>query len=119
VATRAICKGSLKIGEGSLPVKLYAAIEDRSIRLHVLEKDTMTRITQHFVDPETDKEVPRDQIRKGYEIERGVYVLLTDEDLQQAQPQDSRDIEVTRFVPAARACCQRRSTPMAANSWAG
>ena len=98
---RAIWKGSLKLGTEALPVKLYSAVEDRTVHFHVLEKGTMERIKQHLVDPETGEEVPKDQIRKGYEVERGVYVLLTDEDLEKVQPEESRNIEITRFVPAA------------------
>ena len=61
----------------------------------------MARIKQHLVNPETGEEVPKDQIRKGYEVERGVYVLLTDEEIEETQPKESRDIELTQFVPAA------------------
>jgi DNA end-binding protein Ku len=98
---RAIWKGSLKLGTETLPVKLYAAVEDRTLHFHVLEKSAMARIKQHIVNPETGEEVPKDQIRKGYEVERGVYVLLTEEELARAQPQESRTIEVTRFVKTA------------------
>ncbi len=101
MAARAIWKGSLMLGMESLPVKVYSAIEDRTVHFHVLEKSTMARITQHMVNPETGEEVPRDQIQRGYEVERGVYVLLTEEELEKSQPKESRDIDVLRFVPAA------------------
>ena len=101
MAARAIWKGSLKLGTESVPVKVYSAVEDRTVHFHVLEKTAMERIKQHIVNPETNAEIPREQVRKGYEVERGVYVLLTDEDLEKVQPRDSRDIEITRFVPAA------------------
>ena len=98
---RAIWKGSLMLGMESLPVKLYSAIEDRTLHFHVLEKSTMERITQHTVNPETGEPVPREHVQRGYEVERGVYVILTDEDLEKAQPKESRDIDILRFVPAA------------------
>lgn len=98
---RAIWKGSLKLGTETLPVKLYSAVEDRTVHFHVLEKAPMARITQHIVNAETGAEVPRERIRKGYEVERGVYVLLTEEDLEKAQPEESRNIQITHFVPAA------------------
>jgi DNA end-binding protein Ku len=98
---RAIWKGTLRLDDERLAVKLYSAIEDHTVHFHVLEKSTMTRITQHMVNPETGEEVPRDQVQKGYEAEPGVYVLLTDEELEKAEPQESRNIEITRFVPAA------------------
>jgi DNA end-binding protein Ku len=99
---RAIWKGSLKFGAESVPVKLYSAIEDRALRFHVLEKSTMTRIKQRMVNPETGDEVPRDQVQHGYEVERGLYVLLTDDEIDNTQPEESRDIEITRFVPTSR-----------------
>ncbi|MGO8815612.1 MAG: Ku protein [Terriglobia bacterium] len=98
---RAMWKGSLKVGTETISVKLYAAVEDRTVHFNVLEKGAMERIKQELVDPETGDEVAKDQIRKGYQVERGVYVLLTDEELEQAQPEESRDINITRFVPAS------------------
>jgi len=97
---RAIWKGSLAIGSEMLPVKLYAAVEDRSIHFHVLEKSTLTRIKQHMVNPETGDEVPSEQIQKGFKTEPGVYVLLTPQELEKTIPEDSRNIAVLRFVPA-------------------
>ena len=102
MAARAIWKGIIKAGAERVPVKLYSAVEDRTVRFNVLEKSTMTRITQHMVNPETGEEVPNNQIQKAYEVEPGVYVRLTDADLEKAKPKESRDIEITRFVPASR-----------------
>jgi len=96
---RAIWKGTLAIGAESVPVKLYSAVEDRSIHFHVLEKSTLMRINQHMVNPETGEQVPGDQIRKGYKVEAGVYVQLGPEELEHTLPEDSRKIEILRFVP--------------------
>ena len=96
---RAIWKGSLVIGSESVPVKLYSAVEDHSIHFHVLEKSTLLRIQQHLVNPQTGEEVPSDQIQKGFRTEPGVYVRLTPEELERTQPEDSRKIEIMRFVP--------------------
>jgi DNA end-binding protein Ku len=97
---RAMWKGKLVMGEESVAVKLYSAVEDRSIHFHVLEKSTLMRITQHMVNPETGEQVPGDQIQKGYKAEPGVYVRLTPEELEQTLPEDSRSIEILRFVPS-------------------
>lgn len=98
---RAMWKASLKLDAQSVPVKLYSAIEDRTVHFNVLEKSTMTRVKQHMVNPNTDEEVPREQVQRGYEVERGVFVVLKNEEIEKLQPQESRDIEITRFVPAA------------------
>src|SRR5262245_32383519 len=58
----------------------------------------MTPIKQHMVDPETDKEVPREEIRKGYAVDKGTFVLLDDRELEQFAPKASRDIDVVEFV---------------------
>jgi DNA end-binding protein Ku len=101
MAARAIWKAILKIGAERLPLKLYSAVEDRTVHFNVLEKSTMAHIKQHMVNPATGEEVPNDQIQKGYEVEPGVYVRLTDEDLERSKPKESREIEITRFVPAS------------------
>ena len=101
MAARAIWKGTLKVGTDGLAVKLFSAVEDRTVHFHVLEKGPLERIKQHLIDPDSGNEVPNDQIQKGYEIERGVYVLLTKDEIEKQQPEESRDIEISRFVPAA------------------
>lgn len=99
MAVRAIWKGSLKLGTEMVPVKLYSAVEDRTVHFRVLEKSTLTPVRQKMVNPETGQEVPREEMKKGYAIGLGVYVLLTDDELQSTEPKESRDIELTRFVP--------------------
>jgi len=98
MAARAIWKGSLKLNSTRVPVKLYAAAQDRTVHFHVLEQRTRMRVKQHMVDPETGKEVPADEIQKGYEVEPGTFVILTDEELERLEPKPSRDIEITEFV---------------------
>jgi DNA end-binding protein Ku len=99
MAARAIWKGQLKIGTTKVPVKLYSAIADRTIRFHVLDDRHRLRVKQHMVNPETEEEVSNDKIQKGFQIEPGTFVLLTDEDLKSLEPAPSRDIEITEFVP--------------------
>jgi DNA end-binding protein Ku len=99
MAARAIWKAILRIGAERLPLKLYSAVEDRTVHFNVLEKSTMTRIKQHMVNPKTGEPVPNDQIQKAYEVEPGVYVRLAEEDLERSKPRESREIEITRFVP--------------------
>jgi DNA end-binding protein Ku len=102
MAARAIWAGALKIDSTSLPVKLYSAVQDQSIHFHILESKTKSRVKQHMVNPDTGKEVASEDIRKGYEVERGTFVLIDDQELSKLEPKPSRDIEITRFVPAGR-----------------
>jgi DNA end-binding protein Ku len=79
---------------------MYSAVQDRTVHFNILDSKTETRVKQRMVNPASGKEVPKDQIQKGYEIERGRFVLLDDADLQAIEPEPSRDIEVVEFVPA-------------------
>jgi DNA end-binding protein Ku len=99
MAARAIWKGELKLGTQKLPVKLYSAVEDKSVRFHILDDSKRNRVKQHMVNPESGKEVEPKEIRKGYEIEPGRFVILDEEDLEALKPEPSREIEVREFVP--------------------
>lgn len=99
MAARAIWKGSIEMGRTALPVKLYSAVEDRTVHFHLLEKRTHTRIKQRMVSPEGSKEVPSDQIRKGYEVEADTFVVVEEEDLAKLEPEASTAIDVKHFLP--------------------
>src|SRR6202171_3832293 len=99
MAGRAIWKGELKIGAAKIPVKLYSAVVDRTVRFHILDEKHLMRVKQHMVSPDSGEEVTNQEIQKGYEIEPGKFVILTDEDLQSLEPKPSREIELTEFVP--------------------
>jgi DNA end-binding protein Ku len=98
MAARAIWKGELKLGSTKLPVKLYSAVTDRTVRFHILDKHK-TRVKQHMVQPDNGDEVSSEKIQKGFEIEPGRFVIVTDEDLKSLEPKPSREIEITEFVP--------------------
>jgi DNA end-binding protein Ku len=98
MAARAIWKGQLKIGTTKVPVKLYSAVQDRTVRFNILDDRSKMRVKQHMIDPDSGDEVPTEEIQKGYEIEPGRFVILTKEDLDALQPPPSRDIEIKEFV---------------------
>lgn len=100
MAARAIWKGILKIGSAKVPVKLYSAVSDRTVRFHILDDRSQMRIKQHMIDPQSGDEVATEEIQKGFELEPGKFVILTDEELKGLEPQPSREIEVAEFVPA-------------------
>jgi DNA end-binding protein Ku len=98
MAARAIWKGVLKIGSASVPVKMYAAVEDRGVHFHMLQNKTKSRVKQQMVTEE-EEQVEKEEIRKGYEIEPGTFVLIEAEELQKLKPKESRTISFPRFVP--------------------
>ncbi len=99
MAARAIWAGTLKIGSSSLPVKLYSAVQDKSVHFHILDAKGKSRVQQRMVNPSTGDEVAKQDIRKGYEVERGIFVLLDHDELSKLEPKPSRGIEISRFVP--------------------
>lgn len=98
---RAMWKAGLEIGREVLPVKLYAAVEDHSVHFRLLHREDHVPVKQKMVDPATGREVASEEIQRGIEIDKGLFVLLKPEDLAQVEPKPSRNIEVTRFVPRA------------------
>ncbi len=96
---RAMWKASLRLGDYELPVKLYAAVEDRSVHFRLLHAKDKVPVAQRMVDPSTGKEVPNEEVRRAVALDRGVFVVLRPEELARAVPKASRAIEVTRFVP--------------------
>ncbi len=96
---RAMWKGELKVGTTKVPVKLYSAVEDQTVRFHMLDDSAKNRVKQHMVDPDSGVDVPTEEIQKGYEIEPGKYVILTEEDLEKLEPEPSREVEFVEFLP--------------------
>lgn len=99
MAARAIWKGELKLDSTKVPVKLYAAVQDQTVRFHILEQKSKTRVKQHMVEADSSKEVPKEEIQKGFEVEPGTFVILDEEELARLEPEASREIEITQFVP--------------------
>jgi DNA end-binding protein Ku len=98
VAARAIWKGVVKVGTLSVPVKLYSAVTDRSVHFRLLHKTDHAPVKQQLVSGDSGEAVEYAQVKKAYPVTRGRMVLLEKEDLEKLEPEDSRDIEVTRFV---------------------
>jgi DNA end-binding protein Ku len=99
MAARAIWKGILKIGSLDVAIKLYAAVKDRNVHFHVLQKRTRSRVRERMVR-ESGEQVAHENIRKGYEAEPGTFVVVDEKELERMKPPESRDIETMRFVPS-------------------
>jgi DNA end-binding protein Ku len=98
MAVRAIWKGELKLNSTRVPVKLYSAVKDQTVRFNILDDRKLTPVKQRMVNPETGEEVSDAEIQKGYEVEPGTFVILTQKELESLEPEPSRDIEITEFV---------------------
>jgi DNA end-binding protein Ku len=95
---RAIWKGSLSFGLVNVPIGLYPATEDKSIHFNQFEKGTSDRIRYKKVNERTGQEVESGDVVKGFDLGGGEYVMLTDDELAAAEPERSRQIEITDFV---------------------
>jgi DNA end-binding protein Ku len=98
MAARAIWKGRIRFGQVDVPVKLYSAVQDRSVSFRLLDAKRKEPVKQQMVDPQSGKVVDSSEVRRAYETDEGL-VVLSDEDLAQLEPEPSRDIEIERFVP--------------------
>lgn len=98
---RSIWSGAITFGLITIPVGLYTATEDRDISFHLLSGKDKSRIEYKRVSSKTGREVEWDSIVKGFEYEKGTFVVFTSEELEQIAPESARAIDVVQFVEAA------------------
>src|ERR1700736_6655100 len=91
---RAIWKGSIAFGLVHIPVNLYPATETQGISSNLLHKKDHSRIRYQRVSEATGKEVPAAEIVRGFEVERNNFVVISDDELQEAAPEKSAAIEI-------------------------
>jgi DNA end-binding protein Ku len=94
---RSIWKGSIGFGLVSIPVKLYSAVQTSSLDFDMLDGRDHARIRYQRVNEHTHKEVPYDKIVKGYKLNDD-YVIVEDQDFEDAAPEKSKVIEIENFV---------------------
>ncbi|MGF7076321.1 Ku protein [Mucilaginibacter sp. R-33] len=97
---RSIWKGSIGFGLVSIPVKLYSAVQTSSLDFDMLDSRDHARIRFQRVNENTHKEVPYDKIVKGYKLDED-YVIMDDQDFEDAAPEKSKVIEIESFVDIA------------------
>lgn len=93
-----VWSGVLVFGLVSIPVTMLPATNSHDIHFNLLHKKTKSRIKLQYYCPECEKVVSRDELGRGYEYEKGKYVLLEDEDLQKIKPHSSKSLEINEFV---------------------
>lgn len=96
---RVIWKGSISFGLVNVPVALYSAERSEELKFVLLDKRDMSEVGYRRVNKRTGKEVPWEEVVRGYEYEEGQYVLLTDEDFRQANVKATQTVEIVDFVP--------------------
>ena len=99
-APRVLWKGAISFGLVHIPVALYAATVDHSIDFDWLDKRSMDPVGYKRVNKKTGREIAREQIVKGVEVEDGQYVVLSDKEITDAYPRTTQTIEIETFVPS-------------------
>src|SRR5947209_4267168 len=95
---RAIWTGAISFGLVNVPVKLYSAISQKTVRFHQLHAKDGVRIQQKRVCPADGEEVPYEEIVKGYEITPDRYVVIEPDELKALDPKKTRTIDIEDFV---------------------
>jgi DNA end-binding protein Ku len=96
---RAAWEGAISFGLVNIPVAVYSAEErGETLSFNMLDARDMAPIGYQRINKETGEVVPWNDIVKGYEIEDGRYVIVTDEDFKKANPRATRSVEILDFV---------------------
>ena len=93
-----IWKGALTFGLLSIPIRLYAAARSERTQLHQLHAKCHTRLRQPLYGPTCNRIVKRDEVVKGFEYEKGHYVIVDKEDLRKITPDSGRSMDILAFV---------------------
>lgn len=95
---RSIWKGSISFGLVNIPVKMYAASQTKEISFKLLHKKDMSEIRYARICEVEDKEVPWDEIVKGYEIDKGNFVIFDEKDFEKIDLKKTKTIEILSFI---------------------
>ena len=98
---RPLWKGAISFGLVNVPVEVYPADQSHAVSFSMLDKRDFAPVGFKRYNKKSGKEVPWGEVVKGYEYEKGQYVVLTDEDFRRANVKASQTIEIETFVPAA------------------
>ena len=95
-----IWKGAISFGLVHVPVQLYPATQSEKVGFNLLDKRSMDPIGYKQVNKNTGKEVTRDNIVRGFEYEKGKYVVMTDAEIRSANPESTQTVEILAFIEA-------------------
>src|SRR5438876_10053440 len=95
---RAIWKGSISFGLVNIPISLYPATRKEELRFRLLRAKDLSPANYKRVAEADGKEVPWDEIVKGYEYEKGKYVVLKDEDFERVDIEATQTVDIQDFV---------------------
>lgn len=95
---RAIWKGSISFGLVSIPISLFPATRAQELKFRLLRKSDLSPVNYKRVAEADGKEVPWDQIVKGYEYEKEKFVVVNDEDFERVDIEATQTVDILNFV---------------------
>jgi len=95
---RALWRGSISFGLVNVPVRMYAATERKSVSFRQIHRECGTPIRYEKVCPACNRKVEEDEIARGYEYEKGRFVIIEDKDLEAIPDETTRTIDIIDFV---------------------
>lgn len=95
---RTLWKGAVSFGLVNIPVKMYVATENKDIKFNYLHQECMSPIEYHKYCPRCEREITSDEIVRGYEYQKGNYVVLNEEDLERIPLDNTKTIDILDFV---------------------
>ncbi|HEV2773186.1 MAG TPA: Ku protein [Thermoleophilaceae bacterium] len=98
---RSIWTGAISFGLGTVPIRLVSAVRRQDLHFHQLHAEDGARVQHRRFCSGEDREVPREEIVHGYELEGGRCVVVTDEELERLAPERTHTIDIERFVDLA------------------
>lgn len=96
-----VWKGYISFGLVSFPVRLFAAARAETVHFHMLHKKDQSRVKEVWYCAEEDKPIDRAEIQKGYEVGKGEYVIVEDEELKKIAPSTATTMDILQFVDSA------------------
>jgi DNA end-binding protein Ku len=95
-----IWKGAISFGLVHVPVQLYPATQSEKVGFNLLDKRSMDPIGYKQFNKNTGKDVTRDNIVRGFEYEKGKYVVMSDAEIRSANPESTQTVDILAFVEA-------------------
>jgi DNA end-binding protein Ku len=96
-----VWSGYLTFGLISMPVRLFSAARSSHVQFNMLHRDDHVRIKQQLYCPQDERVVSRDEIVKGYEYEKGEYVIIEPADIKKIEPKTTKAMEILEFVKSS------------------
>jgi DNA end-binding protein Ku len=99
-SSRTLWKGAISFGLVHIPVTLHSATAENRMKFNLLNKSTMSRVGNQQVDKASGESMPREEIVKGFEVEKDQFVVLTPDEIKAALPRSTQTISIEAFVDA-------------------